>query len=156
MIIEPVSLTVAGGALALAGGIGGTSIGIGVAASRGAYTLANERRQLRNVIVLASLPMTNTFYALIVFLLIITTVVPRLPADSVLGFAVLAIGAMAGIVEFFSAWYLGVACAKAIAVLPMTRGKIFGRAILLAAMASLAAVLGMVFAIMAMALLNLM
>jgi V/A-type H+/Na+-transporting ATPase subunit K len=156
MLIEPVSLTVAGGALALAGGIGGTSIGIGVAAARGACTLAYERGQLRNVVVLASLPMTNTFYALIVFLLIITTVLPKMPTDSAFGFAVLGIGAMTGIVEFFSAWYLGVACARAIALLPMTRGKIFGRAILLAAMASLAAVLGMVFAIMAMALLNLM
>ncbi len=156
MIIDATSLAVAGGALALAGGIGGTSIGIGVAASAGAATLAEDAKQLRNVIILSSLPMTQTFYALIVLILIVTTVMPKLPADSPFGFAIMIIGLITASAEFFSAWYQGVICASAISLLPKTQGKIFTNGILLAVLVELFGVLGMVFAILSMTLIGVM
>ena len=74
MIVDPASLAVLGGAIALAGGLVGSSMGIAVGASAGVATLAEEPGQFRNVVVLASLPMTQTFYGLIIFILILTAV----------------------------------------------------------------------------------
>jgi len=42
MLISPESLAVIGGAIALAGGLAGSSIGIGIAGSAGAATLSEE------------------------------------------------------------------------------------------------------------------
>lgn len=155
-LISPSSLAVLGGALALAGGFAGSSIGIGVAASAGAATLAEDRGQFRNVMVLATLPMTQTFYALIVLILIITSVVPKLPETGGSGFMVLGIGLITAAAEFFSAWYQGVICASGISLLPKTRGAIFTQSVLLAVLVELLGVLGLVFAIMSLTMLGLM
>jgi V/A-type H+-transporting ATPase subunit K len=127
-----------------------------VAASAGAATLAEDPKQLRNVIILSSLPMTQTFYALIVLILIVTTILPNLPADSPYGFAIMIIGLITASAEFFSAWYQGVICASAISLLPKTNGKIFTNGILLAVLVELFGVLGMVFAILSMTLIGVM
>ena len=79
MLIEPSSLAVLGGAIALGGGLLGSAIGIATAASAGTATLSEDRGQFRNVIVLSSLPMTQSFYGLIVTIIILTSVVPNLP-----------------------------------------------------------------------------
>jgi V/A-type H+/Na+-transporting ATPase subunit K len=156
MLIDPAALAIAGGAIALAGGIGGSAIGIGMAASAGAATLGEDPKQLRNVILLSSLPMTQTFYALILLIIVITTVVPQLGPDNPNGFAVLAIGLIVAVAEFFSAWFQGNVCASTISLLAKTKGKILTNGIMLAVLVELFGLLGMVFAIMTMTLINIM
>ena len=73
-----------------------------------------------------------------------------------MGLAVVAVGAFAGVVEFFSGWYVGSVCAKAIKVLPQTRGGIFINAIVLTSLPQLLGVFGMVFSIMTLSLIGLM
>jgi len=154
MLIGPEALAVVGGAIALAGGLAGSSIGIGIAGAAGAATLSEDPGQLRNVILLASLPMTQTFYGLITLILILTTVLPKL-ADSNLGLAILGIGIITGAAEAFSGAYQGVVCASGISMLPKTKGRILTNAMMLAVFVELIGVFGLVFAIMSFALLKL-
>jgi len=157
MLIDPVSLATLGGAIALAGGLAGSAIGIAIAGTHGLATLAEDPRQLRNVIVLASLPMTQTFYGLIVFILILTSTLPKvaeLGAGS--GFMVLACGIIAFAAEFGSAIYQGHVCASGIAMLPKTGGRILTNSMMLAVFVELIGVLGLVFTILALNLLGLM
>ena len=156
MVIDPQALAIIGGALALAGGLAGSSIGVGIAGSAGAATLSEEPGQFKNVIVLASLPMTQTFYGLIILILIITTVVPKLPAEGGAGLAVLGCGLIAAAAEFVSAAYQGVICASGISLLPKTRGQILTNAMILAVMVELLGVFGLVFTITALTMLGLM
>jgi V/A-type H+-transporting ATPase subunit K len=157
MLISPESLAIVGGALALAGGLAGSSIGIGIAGSAGAATLSEEPGQLRNVILLASLPMTQTFYGLITLILVLTTVLPKLgdPEGTGLGLAVLGIGILTGAAEAFSGAYQGAVCASGISLLPKTKGRILTNSMMLAVFVELIGVFGLVFAIMSFALLNL-
>ena len=156
MLITPSSLAVLGGALALAGGLLGSSIGIATAASAGTATLSEERGQFRSVIVLASLPMTQSFYGLIVLILIMTAVVPKLPETGGAGFMVFSIGLMVAAAECFSAIHQGNVCASGISLLPKTKGQIFTHSMMLAVFVELLGVLGLVFAIMALSMLGLM
>ena len=160
MLFDPSALATIGAALALIGGLVGSSIGIGIAGSAGTATLSEDSSQFRNVIIFASLPMTQTFYGLIV-LILITTVISKM--DSVVasvgegaGAMILGIGLMAGAAECFSAIYQGHVCASGISLLPKTKGKILTNGIMLAVFVELLGVLGFVFAIMAMSMLGLM
>jgi len=158
MLISPEALAVIGGAIALAGGLAGSAIGIGTAGSAGAATLSEEPGQLRNVILLASLPMTQTFYGLITLILILTTVIGNLGEVSNgggMGFAVLGIGIIVALAEGFSGAYQGAVCASGISLLPKTKGKILTNSMMLAVFVELIGVLGLVFAIMALAMLGL-
>jgi V/A-type H+-transporting ATPase subunit K len=160
MILAPESLAILGGALALAGGLAGSAIGIAIAGSNGLATLSEEPGQLRNVIVLASLPMTQTFYGLIVLILILTAVAPKIAAvpggGSGSGFATLACGIMAALAFSISAIYQGSVCASGISLLPKTGGRILTNSMMLAVFVELIAVLGLVFTIMALSILGLM
>lgn len=158
MLISPESLIVLAGALALAFGLAGSAIGMGLAGSAGAATLSEEPGQLRNVIVLVSLPMTQTFYGLIILILMLTTVMPNLaemenPVGA--GFSALACGLIGGIAQLASSAFQGGVCASGIALLPKTRGKILTNAMMLAVFVELLGVLGLVFTIMALNLLGL-
>ena len=158
MLISPESLAVIGGAIALAGGLAGSAIGIGIAGSAGAATLSEEPGQLRNVILLASLPMTQTFYGLITLILILTTVIGNISEmanGGGMGFAVLGIGVITAAAEAFSGAYQGAVCASGISLLPKTKGRILPNSMMLAVFVELIGVLGLVFAIMALALLGL-
>jgi V/A-type H+-transporting ATPase subunit K len=158
MLISPESLAIVGGAIALAGGLAGSSIGIGIAGSAGAATLSEEPGQLRNVILLASLPMTQTFYGLITLILVLTRVVDRLGAmtdGGGLGLAVLGIGIITAAAEAFSGAYQGSVCASGISLLPKTKGRILTNSMMLAVFVELIGVFGLVFAIMSFALLKL-
>jgi V/A-type H+-transporting ATPase subunit K len=150
------ALALIGGALALAGGLAGSAIGIANAASSGVGTLSEEPGQLRNVIVLASLPMTQSFYGLIILIIILTVVLPNLTVGIAGGIAVLAIGTMAAFAELFSAIFQGSVCASGIALLPKTRGQILTSSMMLAVFVELIGVLGLVFTIMALSILELM
>lgn len=157
MLISPESLAILGGAIALAGGLAGSSIGIGWAGSAGAAILADDPKQLRNVIVLAALPMTQTFYGLIILIIILTTVMPRVAEMGAgYGFAVLGIGVIAAAAEAFSAAYQGAVCASGISLLTKTKGRIFTNTIMLAVMIELFGVLGLVFTIMALSMIGVM
>ncbi len=157
MLFSPESLAILGGALALGGGLAGSSIGIANAGAAGAATLSEEPGQFKNVIVLASLPMTQTFYGLIVLILIITTVLPKLAGmpDDGSGFAVLGCGLIAAFAEAFSGAYQGSVCAAGISLLPKTKGKILTNSMMLAVFVELIGVLGLVFTIMALSMLGL-
>jgi len=134
MTFDATSLATFGGALALIGGLVGSSIGIAKAASAGTATLSEDPGQFRNVIVLSSLPMTQSFYGLIILILIITAVVPNIE----------------------TAIYQGSVCASGISLLPKTKGRIFTSSMMLAVFVELLGVLGLVFSIMALTMLGLM
>jgi V/A-type H+-transporting ATPase subunit K len=150
------ALATLGGAIALAGGLAGSAIGIAIAASAGVATLSEEPGQMRNIIVLASLPMTQTFYGLIILIIILTVVNPKLPASGGSGLGVLAVGLIGAFAEFVSAIYQGSVCASGISMLPKTKGRILTPSLLLAVFIELIGVLGLVFTIMALNLLKLM
>jgi len=151
------ALATFGGAMALAGGLAGSAIGIANAASSGVATLSEEPGQLRNVIVLASLPMTQSFYGLIILIIILTVVLPKIAvAGAGAGLTVLGIGIMAGFAELFSAIFQGSVCASGIALLPKTKGRILTASMMLAVFVELIGVLGLVFTIMALSILKLM
>jgi len=156
MTIDPASLATIGAALALVGGLIGSSIGIAKAASAGTATLAEDPGQFRNVLLLASLPMTQTFYGLIVMILIITAAIPNLPETGGSGLAVFGLGLITAGGELFSAIYQGAVCASGISLLPKTRGQILTNAIMLAVFVELLGVLGLVFTIMGLSMLELM
>jgi len=156
MIFDPTSLATLGGALALIGGLVGSSIGIAKAASAGTATLSEDPGQFRNVILLSSLPMTQSFYGLIILILILTSVVPKLADTGGSGMAVLGIGLIGFMAELFSAIYQGVVCASGISLLPKTKGQIFTSTMMLAVFVELLGVLGLVFSIMALTMLGLM
>ena len=154
MALDPTALAVLGGAIGLAGGMAGSSIGVGIAASAGAGTLAEEPGQFRNVILLSSLPMTQTFYALIVLILIITTVLPNITSMGS-GLAVLGCGIFVASTEGFSAAYQGVICAAGISLLPKTKGKLLTTTMILAVLVELWGILGIVFSVLTLSLLGL-
>jgi V/A-type H+-transporting ATPase subunit K len=161
MLFDPSALATIGAALALIGGLVGSSIGIGIAGSAGAATLSEDSSQFRNVIILASLPMTQTFYGFIVLILILSG--PASDMKSVVatvgegaGAMLLGIGLITGAAECFSAIYQGNVCASGISLLPKTKGKILTNAVMLAVFVELLGVLGFVFAIVSMSMLGLM
>jgi len=140
------ALATFGGAMALAGGLAGSAIGIANAAASGVATLSEDSGQLRNVIVLASLPMTQSFYGLIILIIILTVVLPKIATAGIgAGVAVLGIGIMAGFAELFSAIFQGSVCASGIALLPKTKGRILTASMMLAVFVELIGVLGLVF-----------
>jgi len=156
MIVDPQSLAVLGGAIALACGLAGSAIGIARAGVDGVATLAEDPGQLRNVIVLCSLPMTQTFYGLIVLILILTMVVDKLSETGGDGFAVFGCCIIAAAAELWSGAYQGSVCASGISLLPKTKGAILTNAMMLAVFVELIGVLGLVFTIMALSILGLM
>jgi V/A-type H+-transporting ATPase subunit K len=157
-MLDAQALAVIGGAIALAGGVAGSSIGMGIAGSAGTATLSEDPAQFRNVIVLAALPMTQSFYGLIVLILILSRVVDKIaamPAPGGVGWAVLGCGLFAAAAEFGSAWYQGSVCASGISLLPKTKGQIFTNTMILAVYVELIGVLGLVFTILALSIMGL-
>lgn len=154
-MIDPSALATIGGALALIAGLVGSAIGIATAASGGVATLSEDPRQFRNVLILASLPMTQSFYGLITLILVLTQVLDNVPAEGGQGAVVLGVSLIAASAFLFSAIYQGTVCASGIAMLPKTGGKILTSSMMLAVFVELIAVLALVFTIMAFTLLGL-
>ncbi len=158
MLVDASSLATLGGGIALAGGLAGSSLGIAMSGAAGAAMLGQDPRQLRNVIILAALPMSRAFYAFIFLILVTTTSIPALAMSPTPGpgFAVFGIGLMAAMAFGVSGAYQGSVCAAGIAGLSKTGGRILTNAIMLAVFVELLAVLGLVFSIMALSILGLM
>ncbi|MDY6907022.1 MAG: ATPase [Chloroflexota bacterium] len=154
--MDPASWANLGGALALAGGLLGSAIGIGIAASAGLATLSEDSSQFRNVIILSSLPMTQSFYGLIVMILVLTSVIPNVSSEGGSGFMVLGACLIATFAFAASAIYQGSVCASGNSLLPKTKGGILTSSMMLAVFVELIAVLGLVFTIMAFTLLGVM
>lgn len=155
--MDPLSigLSYVGAALALMGGLIGSSIGMGKAGSVGSATLAEDPKQFRNVFLLAALPMTQTFYGLIVLIQFISFIngnIDKLGLST--GLAIFGLGLTVGFAEFFSAWYQGKVCSSGIAELPRTRGKITFNAMILAVYVELIGILGMVFGLLGISLIQ--
>lgn len=158
MLVDSASLAALGAGIALAGGLAGSSCGIAIAGAAGAATLGQDSRQLRNVILLAALPMSRAFYAFIFLILITATTIPAFADTSTPGpgLSVLGIGVMAGIGFGVSGAFQGSVCASGIAELSRTEGGILANAIMLAVFVELLAVFSLVFSIMALGMLGLM
>ena len=159
MTIGAESLAAVGGAVALAGGLGGAAIGMAIAGYKGVATLAEQPQHLRTVIILAALPMSRVFYGLIALVLVISIVIPKIaamPDPGGSGFAVLACCVIAAFAFGFSGMYQGTVCGSGILSLIKSRGRILTNALVLAVFVELIAVLGLVFTIMALSILGLM
>jgi len=144
-------------ALPLAGGIMGSTMGMKHAASVGASVLSEDPTQFKNVLILAALPMTQTFYGLIQMIYISIIYIPGLPADAIGPMKVLttfAIGLVGFLAEWLSAWYQGIICASGIAELPRAKGKNLSGSIMLAAYVELWGILGIVFTILGLSLIG--
>ncbi len=147
MYVDALALGLAysGAVLAVLGGAVGSSLGLGASTRTGAAVIGEDIKQVRNVIILASLPMTQTFYGLIVTLLTITRVnalYGSMEMDK--GLFTFTVGLMVGLAELFSAWFQGLTCASGIAELIRTRGAITFNAIILAVYLELIGIMGMV------------
>ncbi len=155
-MVDPIAqgLALAGGAIALLGGLAGSSIGIGRAGSAGTAALTISKRYTGSIFLLAALPITQTFYGLIVLINFILYVNSHPDIDLTKGIALLALGAMVAAAEAYSAKKQGDICASGIAELPRTRGKITFNAIIMAVYVELLGILGMVFSFMALSLIG--
>jgi len=143
--------------LPLAGGIMGSTMGMKHAASVGASVLSEDPTQFKNVLILAALPMTQTFYGLIQMIYISIIYIPGLPADAIGPMKVLTtfgIGLVGFLAEWLSAWYQGIICASGIAELPRAKGKNLAGSIMLAAYVELWGILGIVFTILGLSLIG--
>ena len=153
--MSPETWATIGGVVALVGGMAGSAIGMATAGTAGTAALSEDSSQFRNVIVLAALPVTQTFYALIITIVVITSVIPNLTEVSK-GIAVFGVCFISAGAELISAIYQGQICASGISLLPKTKGQIFTNTMLLAVYVELVGVLGLVFCIMIFSLLGLM
>ena len=153
------SLSILGGAMALAGGLGGAAAGMAIAGYSGIAIMAEEPKNLKSIIILVALPMSRVFYGFIILIFVLTTVTPNIvamPDAGGNGFTVAACCVVAASAFLFSGIYQGNVCAAGISSLIKTKGKILTNCIMLAVFIELIAVLGLVFSIMALFLLNLM
>ncbi|MCD6487698.1 MAG: ATPase [Desulfurococcales archaeon] len=151
-MVDPIAqgLALAGGAIALLGGLAGSSIGIGRAGSAGTAALTISKRYTGSIFLLAALPITQTFYGLIVLINFILYVNSHPDIDLTKGIALLALGIMVCGAEFFSAMKLGDVCAVSISIIPRTRGKLTLSSMILSVYVGIIGILGMVFSIMAL------
>jgi len=139
----------AGPPLALLGAVG-SSIGTAIAGSAGIPVAAEDPMQRGRILLLAALPMTQTFYGFI-FMFMAFMHLLALKTISVSGaFAMLALGITVGLIELFSAIWQGKVCRSAISMLIKTRGAITGMGLIMAVYVELFAILGMAFGIMAL------
>ncbi|MFH0848294.1 MAG: ATPase [archaeon] len=134
--------------LGFAGGAIGSSLGMLVSTRAGVSIISEDPQQLRNVILLAALPMTQTLYGVIFAIYLTTTVMPRAATLSVIAAGgIVGLGFVTMVAECFSAWAQGIACATGISMLSKTKGQITTSTLVLAAYTEFVGILGMVFGI---------
>ncbi len=139
--------------LAFLGGAVGSTLGIAAAASAGLAVVSEDPAYRSRVLILSSLPMTQTFYGFIfmlVALMRLHTYVSFGKLDPIKALAILAISLAVCFAEMYSAITQGRVCRDAISLLIHTRGGIMGMGILLAAYEELFGILALAFGIMAM------
>ncbi len=156
-LIDPKAIAVIGGCLPLLGGIIGSVLGMVVACPAGVAALGEDPSQFRNVIVLAAMPITQTFYGLVCTIILFTSAIPKVEAiGGGAGWWVIGIGLIVAVAEMLSAWFQGMIDAAAISLLPKTKGQIFVSGFILAVYEELPGTLGIVWTIILSALLSIM
>lgn len=141
--------------LPLIGGIIGSTTGMKHTCSVGASVLSEDPTQFRNVLLLASLPMTQTFYGLIQLIYMsLFYIQPGIEMTLYKALGMFGIGFAGFLSEFLSAWAQGIICAAGIADLPRTKGKNLLGTIILAVYVELWGILGIVFTILGLSLLR--
>ncbi len=144
-LFNPSVIASLGAALGVAGGVAGSSIGIGRAASAGLSVVSEDPGTFKQVLILSSLPMTQTFYGLIFALLNFTSVLPSITEMTwAKAGAFLGVGLFVMFAELFSAWYQGVICMSGIVELPRAGGRMLVPSMILAAYVEMLGILGMV------------
>ncbi len=159
MELTPALIAIIGAVLAEIGGLMGSVVGTLSTGKAGAVALSEDIGQFRNVLILAAMPLTQTFYAMIVMVLVFSSVVPKLSTEAIgggLGWYVFALCILTGIAEFVSAYFQGLVCVAGISLLAKSKGNVFTGSILMAAYLELIGIVGMVFAVMGFSLLGLM
>ena len=145
MSLSPQAVASLGIALGVVGGVIGSSLGIGKAASAGLSVISEDPGSFKQVLILSSLPMTQTFYGFIFSLLGLTSVLPGITELTwIKAGAFLGIGAFVMVAELFSAWYQGVVCMAGIVELPKAGGRMLVPSLILAAYVEMLGILGMV------------
>ncbi len=142
--VDPLLLASAGVSLGIIGGLIGSTIGIARAASAGLSVLSEDAAQFKWVLLLSSLPMTQTFYGFI-FTLLGLTFIPTAQVTLAKGVAIFVIGLGVMLAELYSAVYQGSVCMSGIVELPKTKGRISTSTMILASYIELFGILGMVF-----------
>ncbi len=144
------AIAMAGPPLALLGAIG-SAIGTAIAGSAGVPVAAEDPMQRGRILMLAALPMTQTFYGFIFMFMAFTRILSLGSSLSLGGaYAMVALGLVVGLIELFSAVWQGKVCKSAIAMLVKTRGAIMGMGLIMAVYVELFGILGMAFGIMAL------
>lgn len=154
MAIDPLALAYLGATLPLVGGVIGSSMGLGYSCSAGASVLAEDPAQFRNVLILASLPITQTFYGLIQLIYMMSIYIPSTIITPYKGLGLVGVGMIGFAAEWFSAWYQGRICAAGIAELPRTKGRNLMNAIIMAVYVELWGILGIVFTVLTLSLIG--
>lgn len=153
-MLDPQGLAYLASALPLVGGIIGSTTGMRHSCSVGASVLAEDPTQFKNVLILAALPMTQTFYGLIQLIYIVNVYIPSIEMTMPRALGMLGIGLAGLFAEYLSAWAQGIICASGVAELPRTKGKNLMSAIILAVYVELWGILGIVFTILGLTLLG--
>jgi ATP synthase subunit C. len=153
-MLDAMGLAYLAAALPLAGGVIGSSAGIAYAASNGSSVLAEDPAQFRNVLILASLPMTQTFYGLIQMIYVILVYMPGVEVTLARAIGMIGVGLIGFFAEAASAWAQGIICASGIAELPRTKGRNLMSAIIMAVYVELWGILGIVFNILGLSLIG--
>ncbi|MEM4827261.1 MAG: ATPase [Desulfurococcaceae archaeon] len=153
-MIDPLGLAYIGAVLPLIGGVMGSTTGMKRATSAGASVLAEDPAQFKNVLILAALPMTQTFYGLIQMIYTLQAYIPGVEITIARALGILATGFIGFLAEWLSAWVQGIVCASGISELPRTKGKNFMSTVILAVYVELWGILGIVFTILSYALIG--
>jgi V/A-type H+/Na+-transporting ATPase subunit K len=157
MFFSPTLIAIIGAVLAEIGGVLGSVSGCLATGKSGAVAISEDIGQFRNVLILAAAPLTQTFYAMIVLVIVFSAVVPKIAsADNSVAWGVFGLCVLTGIAEFVSAYFQGLVCTAGISLLAKTKGTVFTGTILMAAYLELLGIVGMVFAVMSFSLLKLM
>lgn len=144
-LFSPSVIASLGVALGVAGGVAGSSIGIGKAASAGLSVISEDPGTFKLVLILSSLPMTQTFYGLIFALLSLMSIMPSIAEMTwAKAGAFLGVGLFVMAAELFSAWYQGVVCMSGIVELPRAGSRMLVPSLILAAYVEMLGILGMV------------
>lgn len=145
-ILDPFTVAGVGVVLAFIGGFVGSAIGILRAANAGLSVLAEDPGSFKWVMLLSSLPMTQTFYGFIYTLLGFTSVLPSVSETLTMAkaAAIFTVSVAVMLAEMFSAVYQGSVCMSGILELVKTKGRIATSTMILASYEELFGILGMV------------
>jgi len=145
LVFDPKMLASLGAVLGVFGGAIGSSIGIGKAASAALPVVSEDPASFKQVVILAALPITQTFYGFIFALLSLMNVLPAI--DNMSWFkagAIFGVGLFVMAAELFSAWEQGIICMSGILELPKAGGRMLTPSLILASYVEMLGILGLV------------